>query len=117
MNGELEYAISLKREYEKQNLFKNAMDVSGLQEIAKMYEQHGSRQGLTNLIGGASSYFGFGDVSKLNQDQMNTLGGKINDQMFSGSLWLKRLYPDKEERNKVISAWKDFYDEYWNVMS
>ena len=33
MNEELDYAISLRKEYVKQNTFKDAMDLSGIQGV------------------------------------------------------------------------------------
>lgn len=117
MNAELEYAIDIKREYEKQNLFKEAMDISGIQEIIAMREQYQSRQDLASLIAQGSSDFGYGDITSLSQDRMNTLGGELNKNMKMSSSWLKRLYPDKQEREEVLAAWNEFYEDYWDKMA
>ena len=113
MNDELKYALDLKREYEKQNLFKKAMDTSGIQEIIEMREKYQSRQKLTTLFEFFSPQFGYDDLASLTQDQMNALGGEINNAVHDNlALWMKFLYPDKNEREEVIAAWDKFYKDY-----
>lgn len=114
MNGELQYAIELRRTYSKFNLGAAADDISGIESVVSMRNSMKNKSTLFGLINQASEMLGYGDASKLTQDKMIQLGRSINESI--GDL-LMSMYPDKDARNQVLDAWNEFYDEYWNNMA
>ena len=82
-----------------------------------MRDKYSARHGLADILTSLSDHFGYGDISKLSQDQMNSLGHRVDGVMNNQSSFLKYLYPDNDERDEIIKAWDEFYKQYWNAMS